>query len=179
MCTNIDSASGVAALRKLIYTNKNSIPTEFPSELFLEILEFVMDNNIFSFADSYWLHLSRTAMGTPAACSYATLSFGQYENKVLLPAFKGNLIFYCCYIDDVFGIWLPSTTNNDNTWSDLKQTLNNWGNLKWSLEEPSRKTNFLDLNIAIKHPNLHFSTFRSHSIFTYIFPRSPHISRAA
>jgi hypothetical protein len=134
-----------------------------------------MDNNIFSFADSYWLQLTGTAMGTPAACSYATLSFGQYENTTLLPAFKDNIIFYCRYIDDIFGIWLPSTTNNKTTWANFKQMLNGWGNLQWYLEDPSKKINFLDLNIEIKHSNLHFSTFQKPlNLHLYIPPLSAH-----
>lgn len=175
MYTNIDSASGVSALQELIYTNRKLIPTEFPIELFLQILKVVMDNNIFSFADSYWLQLTGTAMGTPAACSYATLSFGQYENTTLLPAFKDNIIFYCRYIDDIFGIWLPSTTNNKTTWANFKQMLNGWGNLQWYLEDPSKKINFLDLNIEIKHSNLHFSTFQKPlNLHLYIPPLSAH-----
>jgi hypothetical protein len=148
---------------------------EFTRELFLRILEIVMNNNVFSFADSYWLQLSGTAMGTPAACSYATLSFGHYENTTLLLAFKDNLLVYRCYIDNVFGIWIPSATDNDKTWSDFKQMLDDWGNLKWSLEEPTRKTNFLDLNIEIKHGSLHFSTFQKPlNLHLYIPPLSAH-----
>jgi hypothetical protein len=175
MYTNIDSISGISAIRELIDTNSNLIPMDFPNELFLQILQIVMDNNIFSFADSYWLQLSGTAMGTPAACSYATLSFGQYENTVLLPTFKDNLIFYRRYIDDVFGIWLPSTTSNETVWSNFKQTLNNWGKLQWALEEPSKKTNFLDLNIEIKNSMLLFSTFQKPlNLHLYIPPLSAH-----
>jgi hypothetical protein len=53
-----------------------------------------MDNNIFSFSDSYWLQLSGTAMGTPVACTYAMMSFGQFENKEILPNFQNNLLYY-------------------------------------------------------------------------------------
>ncbi len=93
MYTNTDSTSGITAIRELLTTNAALIPADFPKELFLQILEIVMENNIFSFADSYWLQLSGTAMGTPAACSYATLSFGHYENTTLLLCFKNNLLF--------------------------------------------------------------------------------------
>jgi hypothetical protein len=142
MYTNIDSISGISAIRELIDTNSNLIPMDFPNELFLQILQIVMDNNIFSFADSYWLQLSGTAMGTPAACSYATLSFGQYENTVLLPTFKDNLIFYRRYIDDVFGIWLPSTTSNETVWSNFKQRLTTGANYNGPWKNHPRKPTF-------------------------------------
>jgi hypothetical protein len=51
-----------------------NIPQVFPMELFLEILEIIVKNNIFSFGDSHWLQLSGTAMGTPTACLNATVS---------------------------------------------------------------------------------------------------------
>jgi hypothetical protein len=74
-----------------------------------------MKNNIFSFVDTYWLQLCGTAMGTPVACAYATLTFGQHENTVILSTFSTNLLFYRRYIDDIFGIWLP-TPDNTLTW---------------------------------------------------------------
>jgi hypothetical protein len=88
-------------------------------------------------------------MGTLVACAYATITFGHYENTVLLPKFSSNLLFYCCYIDDVFGIWLPSP-GDTLVCRHFKEQLNNWGNLEWTVKEPSKWTHFLDLNIDIK-----------------------------
>jgi hypothetical protein len=85
MYTNIDTATGVTALRDFINCNTNHIPPDFPTELFLQILSYVMSNNIFTFGDTFWLQLSGTAMGTPATCSYATISYGQHENSLILP----------------------------------------------------------------------------------------------
>jgi hypothetical protein len=78
--TNIDTPTGVSAVRDFITINKEKLPADFPTDLFLQILTTVMENNIFTFAGTRWLQLSGTAMGTPAACAYATISFGQYEN---------------------------------------------------------------------------------------------------
>jgi len=137
MYTNIDTATGLKSVEDFILTNYNQLPTDFPTELFLRILQLVMDNNIFSFGDSYWLQLSGTAMGTPVACAYATVSFGQYENTTILPKFSSNLLYYKRYIDDIFGIWLPPANNKDSTWTSFTETINNWGSLKWIIERPS------------------------------------------
>jgi hypothetical protein len=51
-----------------------------------------MDNNIFR------LQLAGTAMGTPVACSYATISFGHHENTKILEEFQPNLLYYKRYI---------------------------------------------------------------------------------
>jgi hypothetical protein len=128
MYTNIDATTGLSSIANFLQSNERSLPANFPSNLFLQILEIVMKNNIFSFANTYWLQLCGTAMGTPVACAYATLTFGHYENTVLLPTFSTSLLFYRCYIDDIFGIWLPSPGDN-TTWANFKETLNNWGKL--------------------------------------------------
>ena len=61
-----------------------------------------MENNVFSFADTFWLQLSRTAMGKPTACAYTMLSYGHHENTEILEEFLPNLLYYKRYIDDIF-----------------------------------------------------------------------------
>jgi hypothetical protein len=66
-----------------LITNENNLPANFPIQLFLNILETVMRYNIFFFGETYWNQESGTAMGTPAACEYATKMFGHYENTTI------------------------------------------------------------------------------------------------
>jgi len=135
-----------------------------------------MRNNIFSFQDTYWLQTSGTAMGTPVACAYATITFGHYENSILLPNFKSNLLYYRRYIDDIFGIWIPTTSgSNAETWESFKKQLNSWGNLKWVIEEPSLNTNFLDLTLSISESKILTKTFqKSMNLYLYIPASSAH-----
>jgi len=175
MYTNIDSPTGITALRDFISDNATQLPSNFPTELFLSVLRTVMDNNIFSFSDTFWQQLSGTAMGTPSACAYATVSFGQHENKHIIPNFKHNLIYYKRYIDDIFGIWLPPKENATATWNRFKETLNSWGKLEWVIEEPSWQTNFLDLHLEIHGPSIDISTYQKPmNLYLYIPPLSAH-----
>jgi len=122
-----------------------------------------MKNNIFHFADTYWLQLTGTAMGTPTACSYASITYGQHENN------------YRRYIDDIFGIWVPPTTNNIETWEMFKTKLNSWGKLEWVVETPSHHTVFLDLNLQMIDNKIHTNTFqKALNLYLYIPPRSAH-----
>jgi hypothetical protein len=172
MYTNIETNTGIDSIRNFLCINKENLPTNFPSYLLLNILEIVMRNNIFSFADTYWLQLCGTVMGTPVACTYASLTFGHFENTILLPTFNTNLI--CHYINDNFGIWLPFPTDALAR-KNFKQQLNNWGNLEWTVEEPSTQTHFLDLNINIKQSPIIFSTYRKPlNLYLYISPLSTH-----
>jgi hypothetical protein len=104
MYTNIDTTTGVTSISNLINTNKEKIPLNFPTELFLLVLESIMNTNIFTFGDTFWHQRNGTAMGTPAAPLYLILSFGHHENTTILYTFSHNLIYYKIYIDDVLGI---------------------------------------------------------------------------
>jgi hypothetical protein len=123
MYTNIDTTLGMDAIRQFLITNENDLTANFPVQLFLSILETVMRNNIFSFGETYWIQEAGTAMGTPVACTSATITFGNYENTIILPEFQENLLYYHRYIDDVFGIWIPPRYNPTRTWETLKHNL--------------------------------------------------------
>jgi hypothetical protein len=175
MYTNIDTPTGLASIRALIIENIETLPENFPTELFLEVLKIVMENNIFCFADSHWLQLSGTAMGTPAACAYATISYGYHENSQILPQFTPNLLYFKRYIDDILGIWLPPSTNKESTWESFKSKLNEWGSLTWIVEDPSHNTTFLDLNMKIENSKILASTHQKPmNLYLYIPPPSAH-----
>jgi len=175
MYTNIDTPTGLASIREFIADNAALIPPDFPMQLFLSILQTVMENNIFSFSDTYWLQLSGTAMGTPAACAYATVSYGQHENKNVLFNFSHCFLYYKRYIDDILGIWVPPQVNPTETWMQFKNALNNWGKLEWVIEEPSKQTTFLDLNIKLQGSSIITSTYqKSMNLYLYIPPLSAH-----
>jgi hypothetical protein len=134
-----------------------------------------MRNNIFSFSNTYWLQLTGTAMGTPTACSYATVAYGQHENSAILTTFYPYLLYYQRYIDNIFGIWVPPTTGNNAAWEHFKTTLNNWGTLEWVIETPSNSTVFLDLNLKLEGGTIQTSTYqKSLNLYLYILPNSAH-----
>jgi hypothetical protein len=41
-----------------------------------------------------------TAMGTPAACTYTAITYGQHKNSKILTEFSPYLLYYKRYIDD-------------------------------------------------------------------------------
>jgi hypothetical protein len=175
MYTNIDTETGINAIKSFIQTNRDKIPDNFPSNLFIHILDLIMRNNIFSFADTYWLQLAGTAMGTPVACAYATVTFGHYENTTILPNFSEQLFYYKRYIDDIIGIWIPPEQNQLATWNRFKETLNDWGHLQWKSEEPSKKTVFLDLELELQNSTVITKTFQKKmNLYLYIPPMSAH-----
>jgi len=172
MYTNIDLTTSIQAMETLFQIHANEIPASFPTELLLTPLRIIMANNIFSFGDTHWLQNSGTAMGTPTASLYATITYDIHENTRILPNFRNHL-FYCKrFIDDIIGIWLPSP---DQTWEVFKDTLNGFGALSWNIEEPSNHTTFLDLESRIQDQRLTFKTHqKEHNLYLYIPPSSAH-----
>jgi len=175
MYTNIDTSLGLATLRDFLTYNNVHLPPDFPTDFFISIMEVVMKNNILSFMDTYWLQLSGTAMGTPVACSYATITYSHHENTKILTVFQANLLYYRRYIDDIFGVWLPPDTNRTETWNNFKRQLNNGGTLEWVIEEPFKETNFLDLTLSLQNSKIHTRTYqKAMNLYLYISASSAH-----
>jgi hypothetical protein len=75
----------------------------------------------------------------------------------------------------LLGIWIPQEESPGLTGTDFKNKLNNWGVLKWTIEEPSTHTTFLDLNIDINGSSITFSTFQKPlNLYLYLPPLSAH-----
>jgi len=123
MYTNIDTDTGINAIKNFLSDISENLPLNFPTNLFLQVLKIIMENNIFCSGGSYWLQLLGTAMGMPVACAYAIVSFGQHKNTVILPRFSANLLYFKRYIDDIFGIWLPTANDSTDTWENFGKTL--------------------------------------------------------
>ena len=77
-------------------------------------MSLVMHSNLFEWGDCYFLQLLGTAMGTSAACMWATIYFAVHKNLVLLPKYGQHLLVFRRFIDDIFGIWIPSIDGADN-----------------------------------------------------------------
>jgi hypothetical protein len=174
MYTNIDTVIGIQSFHDFFVSQEEQIPENCPVIFFLCILEIVMTNNIFNFGNTTWLQLSRTAMGTPATCRYATIAYGKNENTRILIKFNSQLLYYERYVDDIFGFWVPPETDKEATWRKFKERINEWGTLEWIIQNPSKVT-FLDLNIELENSKICTSTFqKALNLYLYIPPRSAH-----
>ena len=89
-------------------------------------------------------------MGTPPACNYATIFFACHEHKII-QQFKPNLLLYKRYIDDIFGIWIPtgSTTGDTLRWNEFKEAIDEFHGLKWIFSDRVKSIDYLDLTISL------------------------------
>ena len=125
------------------------------------VLEHIMNNSIITFGNTFWLQLCGTAMGTPAAHLYSTIAFGYFENCQILLNFGTNLLYYKRYVDDIFGIWIPTTPQ---AWDNFKTT----GQLQWNIEEPSLSMIFPDRKINIIGNKLCTTTYQKRNKFIFL-----------
>ena len=117
MYTNIDTNHGLEIIQKWLVTMKEEekISQEFPTKFIMELLTLVMKENIFQFGNTFWIQLTRTAMGIPIVVIYANLYSGWKERAELIPKFEKNLLHLNHFVDDPFGIWIPDDSNNGET----------------------------------------------------------------
>ena len=175
MYTNIDSDHALETIEKWFTNFANELPIDYPTSLILKTLDIVMHNNIFQFGDTWWRQNIGTAMGTSCACIYSTIYYAYHERTLLLKKYNKNLIYYKRFIDDIFLIWQPTTTNNsNNTWEQFNSDLP-FGKLTWAPSTFGTTAIFLDLEIKICNQQLHTKTYQKPlNLYLYLPPNSSH-----
>ena len=92
MYTNIDTQHAIKVISDWLDTL--TLPEGFPLAAVKTAMELVMNNNIFIWGDSYFLQLLGTAMGTSAACMWATIYFAVHEMNDVIPKFDNKLLLF-------------------------------------------------------------------------------------
>jgi hypothetical protein len=165
MYTNIQPDVGIEAIAGWIQAYPQTVPKDIPQGLLLQLLDIIMRRNVFSFDDTNWLQTIGTAMGTPCACSYATLSYAFHEIQQILTEFSNFLLILKRFIDDMFGIWIDGPGKK---WEQFKKALEGFGQLKWICSSLTDSVTFLDLTITINKQGTIETT-------TYIKPKNLHL----
>ena len=167
MYTNINTAHCIEVLRE-----RGIIP-----DYLLEGLEIIMDNNVFQFSNTYFHQLSGTAMGTPPACMWATLYFSVHEDDLLNDQiYSKYLLFYRRYIDDGFGIWnWTGTQECVEAWEDFQEEMDSFGRLRWEFSALSKSVTMLDTTLSIVNGRVESTLFEKDlNLYLYLPPHSCH-----
>ena len=175
MYTNIDTEKALIEIAQHIHQRSNRFQ-DIPADALIESLALIMRNNVFQFGDTFWHQLTGTAMGTPPAPTYANIFFAIHERRVL-PKYSKNLLLHKRYIDDIFGIWIPSDdTNADDTqWEKFKDEIDDYHGLRWLFSNKCNRVDFLDITISIDDNVLTTTLFeKSLNLYLYIPPHSAH-----
>ena len=109
--TNIPNMEGLVSIAQSLMKHQPEFKLKYKT--LLELLKLVLHKNNFQFNGEHYLQISRTAMGTKVAPSYANLFMARLEKKLLEKVktdLQIELPLYLRYIDDIFFIFLYSET---------------------------------------------------------------------
>ena len=160
MYTNINTTHALATFDAWFTLHTQDLPQDFPVAKILQGLELVMNSNVFSFGNRYFQQTNGTAMGTPCACTYATIYYSYHEETVLLQ--DPSILFYRRLIDDAFIIQRITP----DSWMTFMAKMDDFGppgkRLTWESDTaPSRSIHFLDLHIdLIADGTIHTRTYQ-------------------
>ncbi|KAL7552672.1 hypothetical protein ACHAWF_015901, partial [Thalassiosira exigua] len=174
MYTNIDTDHAIDVIGAWLDSLGDQLPSGFPLEAVKEAMELIMKNNVFSWGDLYFLQLLGTAMGTSAACMWATIYFWVHERN-LIASYSNYLFFLKRFIDDMFGIWIPNTPAAITAWTSFQSNVNNFGISEWGAVITAAPPLFA-LGSAATPLRLRAKSFFLFSHFQVIFISAPLIS---
>lgn len=174
MYTNIPTADGLRLIREYLYS-PHCAEFDFDIDAVMSGLSLIMNQSYFDFGDTTWKQTRGTTMGTPPAPPYATLYYAIHE-RALMSDFSDSLNFYRRYLDDVFGIWIPSGLPSDaHRWRQFKEKMNDWPGLIWDCTPLSTSVDFLDMTISFKNDKLVTTLFEKElNLYLYLPPSSAH-----
>ncbi|XP_068115012.1 guanylate cyclase 2G-like [Hyperolius riggenbachi] len=124
---------------------------ELPHNSFiLDLLTFILQNNVFVFDGVHYLQVQGAAMGTTCAPSLANLYLGDWERHLFgsdaLVGYLCHIVAWHRYIDDVLMFWTGGVELLNEFVAILNH--NNW-NLKFTVEYNEHSLAFLDLKINV------------------------------
>ena len=115
MYTNIDTEHAIATIRAWLHnqhSNKKLSP-DFPLNAIIKATALVMCNNLCEYGHIYKQPIIGNTMGTPTIITWAKIYYNTHECEKLLPKWQLTpLLFWTCFIDNAFSLWLQSTNHN-------------------------------------------------------------------
>ena len=179
MYTYIDTNHGLEVLRLFLeeLEREGKLPPDFNIEMIMQAATLIMRWNIFEFGDTFFKQLLGTAMGTPVAVIWAMIYFWWHEKHRLIPKHGRRMPLMLRFVDDIYGIVLVGGEDgySKERWNSFKDDINDFGILKWNVEDPSLSVDFLDLTLTIEDGNIVSKTYQKPlNLYQYICPNSAH-----
>jgi len=179
MYTNIDTKHALEVLRKFLVEleEEGNLPPDFDIDMIIQAATLIMQWNLFEYGDCFFKQLIGTAMGTPVAVIWAMIYFHWHEKHKLIPSYGTKIPFMVRFVDDIFGVALVGEEDGFSTdeWNKFQTDIDDFGILRWEVNEPSFSVNFLDLTITIEEGAIVSRTYQKPiNLFQYISPNSAH-----
>ena len=114
MYNSIDTEHAITVITWQIkdLKSKGQLPEGFPLAVVISAMGIIMKNNIFEFEDMFSLQLLGTTTGTSTPVMWETLYYAYHKVHTLQTNHIHNLIYFNCYIDNIFEIWTGNLTTD-------------------------------------------------------------------
>jgi hypothetical protein len=129
-------------------------PEKRHQELILELLNVHLDNNYFTFNEKSYKQVKGIPMGRAWAPAVASIYLEKWESTIFDQT-KLSPLIYVRYIDDLFAIF--RTKSDAQLFVNVAQTLDD--NIRLSEVSIDASVHYLDLNISIRHAQLHYAIY--------------------
>ena len=169
--TSIPTEGGVSACKSQL---EKSGKSNLVINVILKFINLILRNNIFRFANGFFLQKIGTAMGTRMAPNYANLFMGELESEILENYPKKPLV-WVRYIDDIFFIWTHGREELDKF---LEFANNNRHGMVFETSDESiscEQVPFLDILVILRDGRLHTDLYtKPTNKFQYLNFKSCH-----
>ena len=141
--TNIPHDEGKLAAIKALEEQENPDPRQPPPEIIGELIDIVLQNNVFEFNDKAYLQIQGTAMGTKMAPAYANIFMGSLE-PILMKEGEPHILLWKRFIDDIFIAWMGTKEQFLNFMERINSIHHS---IKFTHECSETETTFLDITL--------------------------------
>ena len=139
---SIPRKEGIEACAEALERRSN---TTVRKEAALQMIETVLDNNVFSFNGKQYIQKDGVAIGSKLGRNYACTYMRKWDEE--LTKFPIQPMVYFRYIDDGFGIWL----HGEDSLNDFHKFANSiHQNIKVELRHSSKNIEFLDTMVILE-----------------------------
>ena len=115
------------------------------SEDISQLIKFILENNVFSFNDEYFLQVCGTAMDTSMEPCSANIFMAEIEDNIL-SGYPYKALAYYRYIDVIFIIWYHGLDLLDNFINSINKQ---HSNIIFTSNIFTTSVNFLDVTIDL------------------------------
>ena len=182
--TSIPVDLGIEAITYWLHKLPDLVPNRFTSRFIIEAIQFVLENNYFSFNGEVWHQCVGTAMGKAFAPPYACLTMGYLEETKLFPCLlpanfdeeTTSLIieFFYRYIDDNFN-FLPKMVQPDfflGLLNSMNSAIQYTMTLPTPYEKKATSNNYLAIKVVVSNSgdvktNVHYKETNAHDYLQF------------
>ena len=165
---SVPKHEGLAACQRALEMRSDQSVT---TEATLQMLRFVLDNNIFKFRNTDYIQVDGTAIGSRLGRNYACTYLSCWEEELLDKCNKKPWA-YLRYVDDIWGVWV-GTEEELKDFHKMSNSIH--PRIKVTMECSETNIAFLDVDMHMQEGNITTKIFaKKTDRHLYVHKKSDH-----